>query len=142
MIRAALVFALGCACIASPCEAAWDFIAKSDDGLMTFYGDRGSVVPHGGAFRVRLLFDYAQMQQDPDTLIEHRSMIELASVDCLGRRLAAVEATSYARNMGKGAAVVKNERVPDPSLSYVRATPASVDDRVVTFVCESRTQRR
>ena len=99
------------------------------------YGERNSVRAHGDALRVRLLFDYAQMQQDPDTLIEHRSMIEIASVDCRGRRLAAIEATSYARNMGKGRAVVVNEQAPDTALRYVKAAPASIDDRVVTFAC-------
>lgn len=142
MNRALSVIALGCACIASPCEAAWDLIARSDDGLMTFYGERNSVRAHGDALRVRLLFDYAQMQQDPDTLIEHRSMIEIASVDCRGRRLAAIEATSYARNMGKGRAVVVNEQAPDTALRYVKAAPASIDDRVVTFACESASRSR
>lgn len=111
-------------------------VTRSDDSLMTFYGDRKSIKPHKGALRVRLLFDYAQLQQDPDTLIEHRSTVEVASVNCRDRRLAAIEATSYAKNMGRGAAVVVNERVPDPGLRYVKATPGSIDDEVVTFVCK------
>ena len=139
--RAGWVIALACGCIARPCEAAWSFITSSDDGLMTFYGDHKSIEPHKGALRVRLLFDYAQLQQDPDTLIEHRSTVEIASIDCHDRRLAAIEATSYAKNMGRGAAVVVNERVPDPSLHYVKATPGTVDDKVVTFVCEFAVDR-
>jgi hypothetical protein len=134
---AAMVLVAG-ACIASPCEAAWDLITRSDDGLMNFYGDRSSIVPHGHLTQVRLLFDYAQLQQDPDTLIEHRSTIEVASVDCSGRRIAAVEATSYERNMGRGRPVVRHEPPTDGLVRFVKAAPASIDDKVVTFACTSR----
>lgn len=123
---------------ASPCEAAWDLITRSDDGLMTFYGDRSSIVAHGHLTQVRLLFDYAHLQQDPDTLIEHRSTIEIASIDCTDRSIAAVEATSYERNMGKGRPVVRNDRPADGLVRFVKAAPASIDDKVVTFACTSR----
>jgi hypothetical protein len=90
---------------------------------------------------VQLLFDYTELQQDPDTLIEHRSTIELASVDCRDRRLAAIEATSYSRNMGRGTAVVQNPPDPGGRLRYVHAAPGSIDDKVVTFVCTARRPR-
>jgi hypothetical protein len=121
-----------------PSASAWDFITKSDDGLMNFYGDPKSMVHRGDTLRIRLLFDYRELQQDPDTLIEHRSTIELASVECRDRRIAAVQATSYSRNMGRGRAVVANERVPEERLRYVAAKPASVDDKVVSFACARR----
>jgi len=139
---AVAVLALCGAGIASPCAAAWKEITRSDDGLMTFYGDPDSIVAHGGHVRVRLLFDYAQLQQDPDTLIEHRSTIELLAVDCAGRRIAPMQATSYEANMGKGRPVVRNAPVAEPALRFVKAAPASVDDKVVTFACRSRPGRR
>jgi hypothetical protein len=44
------------------------------------------------------------LQQDPDTLIEHR--VEMASIDCQRRTPATIDASSYAENMGRGRAVV------------------------------------
>ena len=115
--------------------AAWDFITKTDDGLMNFYGDRTSIVHRADTVRIRLLFDYRELQQDPDTLIEHRSTVEQASIECHTRKIAAVQATSYARNMGRGRTVIAGERVPDERLRYVAAKPGSVDDKVVSFAC-------
>ena len=120
---------------APPAAAFKVLITKSDDGLMTFYGDPKSIVHRGDALRIRLLFDYRELQQDPDTLIEHRSTVELASVECRNRRIAAVQATSYSRNMGRGRKVIAGERVPDERLRYVVAKPASIDDKVVSFAC-------
>ena len=105
---------------------------------MTFYGDSKTIVHRGNALRIRLLFDYQELQQDPDTLIEHRSTVELASVECRNRRIAAVQATGYSRNMGRGRAVVAGERVPDERLRYVAAKPSSIDDKVVSFACAPR----
>jgi hypothetical protein len=121
--------------VSGPSAAAWQFITKSDDGLMSFYGDPKSIVQHGDALRIRLLFDYRELQQDPDTLIEHRSTVELASIECANRRIAAMQATSYSRNMGRGQRVIAGERVPDERLRYVAAKPASIDDKVVSFAC-------
>jgi hypothetical protein len=142
MVRAAAAMLALCgSSTASPGAAAWNLIARSDDGLVTFYGDPGSIVPHGHLIHVRLLFDYAHVQQDPDTLIEHRSTVELASIDCSGRRIAPLQATSYERNMGKGRAVVRGERVAESSLRFVSAVPASIDDKVVGFACTRRAHR-
>jgi len=121
-----------------PSAAAWSFITRSDDGLMSFYGDPASIGHRGNARRIRLLFDYKDLQQDPDTLIEHRSTIEVASVECGDRRIAAVQATSYSRNMARGTVVSTTERIPDERLRYVTAKPASVDDKVVSFACAPR----
>ena len=127
-------------CMGAPCQAAWHLITRTDDGLMTFYADPKSMSRHGHKVRVRLLFDYAQVQQDPDTLVEHRSTIELASVDCSGRSIAPVQATSYERPMARGRVVARDERVPEASLRFIKAAPASIDDKVVTFACRSRRQ--
>src|SRR5262249_53908563 len=115
---------LACCCVTVPGHAtgsAWTHITASDDGLMNFYFDATSVVENGAVRRVRLLFDYTRLQQDPDTLIEHRSTIELASIDCSHRTLAPVEATSYADNMGRGRVVAEAES-PKP-LRQVAAEP-------------------
>src|ERR1700733_9448203 len=74
------LFALTICCFAIPTEAlaaAWKHIAVSDDGLVNFYTDVESVAAKGSTRRVRLLFDFSKVQQDPDTLIEHRSIIEI-----------------------------------------------------------------
>ena len=86
--------------------SSWDYIVKSDDGLMTFYGERDSLVVRGPMRRVRLLYDYRLVQQDSETFIENRSTVALASIDCRNRKLAAIQSTSYAGNMGKGTVVV------------------------------------
>lgn len=72
MVRAmtAIVLVAG-AFIASPCEAAWDWITRSDDGLMNLSGDRSSIVPHGHLTQVRLLFDYAHRQINPWPMAWH-----------------------------------------------------------------------
>jgi hypothetical protein len=115
---------------------AWKHITTSADGLTSFYMDAKGSVAHGSTRRVRLLFDFSQLQQDPDTLIEHRSMVETASIDCRRRTLATIEATSYAENMGRGRAVV-TQTSPQP-LKQVVAAPESIDERVINFVCDAR----
>ena len=82
------LFALIICCLAIPTDAlaaAWKHVAVSDDGLVNFYVDAESVAAKGPTLRVRLLFDFSKVQQDPDTLIEHRSTIEIAFLDFLGQ---------------------------------------------------------
>src|SRR5262245_27464973 len=122
---------LACCFVTAPGHAtgsAWTHITASDDGLMNFYFDATIVVEHGAMRSVRLLFDYTRLQQDPDTLIEHRSTIELASIDCLHHTLAPVKAASYDGNMGHGRIVVEATS-PQP-FRQVTATLGSVDERV------------
>ena len=126
-------------CFAAPADAlglAWKHVATSDDGLANFYMDAKSVVAHGSLRRVRLLFDFSKLQQDPDSLIEHRSIVEVASIDCRRHALAPIEATSFAGNMGAGRAVVTTTS-PQP-LRHVVAATASIDERVIDFVCKVR----
>ena len=115
---------------------AWKHITTSADGLTSFYLDAKRSVTRGSPRRVRLLFDFSKLQQDPDTLIEHRSMVEGASIDCQRRTLAPIEATGYAENMGRGRAVVTMAS-PQP-LKAVAAAPGSIDARVIDFVCQAR----
>jgi hypothetical protein len=132
--------ALVAACfIAVPVNAAiqaWEHVTASDDSLTNFYVDARSVAAHGSTRLVRLLFDYAQLQQNANTLVEHRSSVELVLIDCRHRAIAPIEAIHYGGNMGHGG-VVARETSPQP-LRQVLATPASIDERVVDFVCESR----
>jgi hypothetical protein len=126
-------------CFAIPTDGlaiAWRHITASDDGLANFYTDTKSVVAHGSVRRVRLLFDFSKVQQDPDTLIEHRSIVELVSIDCRHHSLAPIEATSFAENMAGGRAVVTTAS-PQP-LRHVVAASGSVDERVIDFVCKVR----
>jgi hypothetical protein len=115
----------------------WDLIVKSDDGLTAFYLDSHSLAMAAGARRARLLYDYQQTQQDPDTLVEHRSVVVLASADCRNYRLATVQATAYADNMAKGRIVTKSPAFPKDELRYVTVSPASgsVDDKVLQSLC-------
>lgn len=86
--------------------------------------------------RARLLFDFTSVQQNPDTLVEHRSAVEVASVDCRRHALAMIESTDYAMNMGRGAAMTKMKS-PQPA-RYVVAASGSIDERMVDFVCGAR----
>jgi len=52
-----------------------------------FYVDAKDVVAHGPIRRVRLLFDFSQVQQDPDTLIE-TSLDRRSRIDRLSASLA------------------------------------------------------
>jgi hypothetical protein len=126
-------------CFAAPAYAlglAWKHITTSDDGLANFYMDAKSVIVRGSIRRVRLLFDFSKLQQDPDSLIEHRSIVEVASIDCRHHALAPIEAISFAGNMGRGRAVVTMAS-PQP-LRHVVAATASIDERVIDFVCKVR----
>jgi hypothetical protein len=138
-MRGAGLFALSICCFATTTDAvaaAWKHIAVSDDQLVSFYMDSESVAAKGSTRRVRLLFDYSRTQQDPDTLIEHRSTIEMALLDCRRRTIAPIEAVSYAENKGRGRAVVSTKS-PEP-IRHVVAEPRSIDERVVDFVCRVR----
>jgi hypothetical protein len=132
----ALLIVCGFAAPAGARGKAWTHVTTSADGLTSFYLDAKGSMMHGSPRHVRLLFDFKQLQQDPDTLIEHRSMVETASIDCQHRTLATIEATSYAEHMGRGRAVV-TQTSPQP-LKPVVAAPNSIDEHVVDFVCRAR----
>jgi hypothetical protein len=113
----------------------WRLVVKSDDGQIAFYADSTSLAIQDTLRSVRLLYDYAQTQQNPDTLERHLSTIELASIDCKSRRIAPVQSTNYAGHKGAGAVVNKSVSVPKEQLRYVTAAADSLDDKVVKHVC-------
>jgi hypothetical protein len=117
-------------------STSWHLVVKSDDGQVTFYADSTSLTIHDALRTVRLLYDYAQTQQNPDTLERHLSTIELASIDCKGRRIAPVQSTNYTGHKGAGAVVSKSVNVPKEQLRYVTAAADSLDEKVVSYVCE------
>jgi hypothetical protein len=116
-------------------STSWRLVVKSDDGQIAFYADSTSVAIHDTLRTVRLLYDYAQTQQNPDTLERHLSTIELASIDCKSRRIAPVQSTNHAGHKGAGAVVSKSASVPKEQLRYVTAEADSLDDKVVKYVC-------
>jgi hypothetical protein len=123
-------------------STSWRVVVKSDDGQITFYADAGSLVIQDTLRTVRLLYDYVQIQQNPDTLERHLSTIELASIDCKDRRIAPVQSTNYVRHMGAGAIVTKSVTVPKEQLHYVTAAADSLDDKVVNYVCAIKDSER
>jgi hypothetical protein len=116
-------------------STSWRLVVKSDDGQIAFYADSTSLAIHDTLRSVRLLYDYAQTQQNPDTLERNLSTIELASIDCKSRRIASVQSTNYAGHKGAGAVVSKSVSVPKEQLRYVTAEADSLDDKVVKYVC-------
>jgi hypothetical protein len=116
-------------------STSWRLVVKSDDGQIAFYADSTSLAIHDTLRSVRLLYDYAQTQQNPDTLERNLSTIELTSIDCRSRRIAPVQSTNYAGHKGAGAVVSKSVSVPKEQLRYVTAAADSLDDIVVKYVC-------
>jgi hypothetical protein len=116
-------------------STSWHVVVKSDDGQMTFYADPKSLVIRDSLRTVRLLYDYAQTQQNPDTLQQILSTIELASIDCRTRRIAPVQSANYAGHKGTGAIVSNSVTVPKEQLRYVTAAADSLDEKVVKYVC-------
>ena len=116
-------------------STSWHLVVKSDDGQIAFYADSASLAIHDTLRTVRLLYDYAQTQQNPDTLERNLSTIEMASIDCKNRRIAPVQSTNYAGHKGAGAVVSKSVSVPNEQLRYVTDAADSLDDKVVKYVC-------
>jgi hypothetical protein len=123
-------------------STSWRVVVKSDDGQIAFYADSSSLVIQDTLRTVRLLYDYAQIQQNPDTLERHLSTIELASIDCKNGRIAPVQSTNYVGHKGAGAIVSKSVTVPKEQLRYVTAAADSLDDKVVNYVCAIKNSGR
>jgi hypothetical protein len=139
-----LVASLLCALsLVAPAQAnAWQLIARSDDGLIAFYGDGGSVRVRGAKHRVRLLYDYRMEQVDPDTLIGIRSMTALTEVDCRDGTLTGIEGTGYADNMARGKVRWTLRPSGEVSPRSIAAKPGSLDDRIVAYVCSAVARAR
>src|SRR5580693_1683290 len=79
--RKALSWGFGLLAISTALNAqsiSWHFVVRSDD--IAFYAEPKSLVIHDTMRTMRLLYDYAQTQQNPDTLEQNLSTIELASI--------------------------------------------------------------
>jgi Surface-adhesin protein E len=114
---------------------AWDYIATSKDGLVSFYGNHRGIAMHGAIQRARLLYDYKEAQLDPDTLIANRSTIAVTLVDCSNRKMASIEGSDYSGPMGSGKIVSRSRQLPDARPQYVPAESGTVDDDVLNYVC-------
>jgi surface-adhesin protein E len=116
-------------------STSWHFVVKSEDGQVSFYADTKSLASHGKTRTLRVLYDYQQTQQDPDTLVRNLSTIELLTVDCENRRMAPVQSSSYAGHRGEGALVGKSLMVPMEQLRYVAVAADSLDEKVLRYAC-------
>jgi hypothetical protein len=116
-------------------STAWHFVVKSDDGQVSFYADASSLAEHGSMRSLRVLYDYLQTQQDPDTLVRNLSTIEVLSIDCENHRMAPVQSTSYAGHRGSGAVVGKSATLATAQLRYVAAAVNSLDEKVLQYAC-------
>jgi hypothetical protein len=116
-------------------STSWHFVVKSDDGQMSFFADAKSLTKHGQVRSLRVLYDYLQTQQDPDTLVRNLSTIETLSIDCENRRMAPVQSTSYAGHRGNGAVVGKSATIATEQLRYVAVAADSLDEKVFMYAC-------
>jgi hypothetical protein len=132
MIRVTLLaFAMA---VATAAEAsAWKKIAVSADGLVTFYADTGSMTQRGAFRRFRLLYDYRQVQQDPDDLTSSQSMTVLASIDCRQQLLGVERLIRYSANMAQGAIVSRSPA--EKKIAYRKVASGSIDEQTLKFVC-------
>ena len=118
-------------------STSWRFVVKSDDGQVSFYAEAKSLTKHGSLRSLRVLYDYLQTQQDPDTLVRNLSTIEVLSVDCENHRMAPVQSTSYAEHRGAGAVVGKSASLAPAQLRYVAVAAGSLDEKVFKYACAS-----
>lgn len=117
----------------SAAASPWEFILASPNGLVSFYGDPKSLVVQGPIRRVRLLYDYKQAQQDPDTRQSSRSQSVLVSVDCVDHKFGTVQETKYADSMAQGAVVGKSK--PMTRVAYKDVTPDSMNEKMLQYAC-------
>jgi len=115
----------------SAAETAWTRVTASQDGLITFYIDRAGI--RGERMRtVRLLYDYRDVQQDPDTLKEHRSSIVVSRIDCAGRRIGMIRSEDFTAPMGRG----KRESHAASGQPEMRPVAGgSIDAKIIRAAC-------
>jgi hypothetical protein len=118
----------------------WIYIVRSPDASTTFYKQLHSVITRDHKRRALILYDYTQVQQDPDTLLEHRSTVVVALADCASYKLATVQSTDYSDNMAKGKVLRETAAIPDEALRYVSVARASgsLDDAVMKSLCSRK----
>jgi hypothetical protein len=117
--------------------AAWSHVTSTSDGLIDFYVDKSSI--KGGHERTgRVLYDYRNVQQDPDTLEEHRSTVVSARVDCVAPRLGVIRSANYADAMGRGKAI-DLASTATPEMHAVSS--GTIDDQIRAAICAKRGSR-
>jgi hypothetical protein len=116
-------------------STSWRFVVKSEDSQVSFFADANSLSSRGKVRTLRVLYDYLQTQQDPDTLVRHLSTIEVLAIDCENRRMAPVQSISYAGHRGAGAVAAKSVTVPTAQLRYLAVAPDSLDEKVLQYAC-------
>ncbi|HZZ95259.1 MAG TPA: surface-adhesin E family protein [Usitatibacter sp.] len=127
---------------------AWRYIAPSKDGLVKFYVDPKSITTHGSTRMARVLYDYQEPQQDPDTLVVNRSTVAVMLIDCQGAKLAGLQQVEYAESMAGGKVVRRvfnlarsqSQTLADADAQFVAAKPGTPDDDVVKYVCRVATR--
>src|ERR1700761_1933626 len=116
----------------------WILITKSNDGEVSFYAEPKSLAIKADQRTMRWLYDYRQIQENPDTLVENLSALVTVAADCENRRLATVQSTSYAKHMASGEIVGVSKTLPPSQLRYVRVTKDSVDEKVLKYICSAK----
>lgn len=133
--RAVRVLFVACAAhVPHAAAAAWSHVTSSPDGLIDFYVDKSSI--KGGHERTgRVLYDYRNVQQDPDTLEEHRSTVVSARADCVARRIGIMRSANYADAMGHGKAI-DLASIAAPEMHSVSS--GTIDDQIRAAMCAKR----
>jgi surface-adhesin protein E len=132
--EAAILALIAMTTAAAATVASWTKVAVSPDGLLTFYADVAHI--RGNHVRaVRLLYDYREVQQDPDTLEEHRSSIVSALVDCATSRIGVTKSENFSDPMGRGKPTNKTA-TQDPEMHVV--AEETIDAKILDAVCRGR----
>jgi len=132
-VAAATLF-LSAIAYAAPHDS-WNYITRSPDGLVSFYGDHKSITLREAIRRARVLYNYKEPQLDPDTLVTTRSTIAVTLADCRKRKLAGIEGTDYAGPMGSGKILSRSRQLPNAAPEYVEAKSGSADEAVLNYIC-------
>lgn len=121
--------------------ASWQRIADGANGLITYYAG-ASVRADGKLRRVELLYDYKELQENPDGNHDHetdfRSTTTIAYVDCQSRRIAVEGVRNFEMNMGKGKVVGRSPMAPSRKFQEISA--GAEDDAVFRWVCARATR--
>jgi hypothetical protein len=139
-VRRMLLIAVALVSAEAMAAATWQPIVESADGLVSFYGDPATLTVQGPIRRIRLLYDYKQVQQDPDTLVNMRSQSVLVSLDCVDHRIGPVQEIRYADNMAQGAVVGKSK--PTTRVTYKEIAPDSINMKVMQYTCALKGGKR
>ena len=114
--------------------ASWSRVTSSPDGLVDFYIDRAGIT--GSDPRsVRILYDYRDVQQDPDTLVEQRSSIITARIDCRHSTITIIQSRDFGERMARGKPSSVSA-VRQPVQKHI--ADGTIDQRIQQAVCKLR----